>query len=82
MRVYNKANRTFGLRDMTGKISFFIKPSDFADIPAEYEGDQTLRFAVAAGELVPYESTKQADNIEKAAETEKLEKRTRARKEV
>ena len=81
MKVYNNSNRTFGLRNLEGQIAFLIKPATFAEIPAEMEGDITLKTAIAAKELTPYESTKQADTIERAAEEEKVVRKARAKKE-
>lgn len=66
MKVYNKVNRTFGLRGADGSIALLIKPGSFTDVPAELEGDITFRTAVKAGELAPFESAKQADGIERA----------------
>ena len=74
MKVYNNGNRKFGLRNPeTKELDYFIKPLDFAEVPAEYEGDITLRTALAAGELTAYESTKQADTIETKTRRRKTE---------
>lgn len=66
VRVYAHAKRTFLLTALDG-TSMLVRPNGFYDIPEKFTGDITYRRAVKAGDLQVFETTKQGDAIERAA---------------
>lgn len=66
IKVYNKAARTFLLTALDG-ATMLVHPIGFAEIPEKFTGDITYRRAVQAGDLQEFETTKQGDAIERAA---------------
>lgn len=66
VKVYNKAPRTFLLNAVDGK-TMLVRPNGFAEIPEKFTGDITYKAAVKAGDLQVFETTKQGDEIERAA---------------
>lgn len=66
VKVYNKAPRTFLLNAVDGN-TLLVRPNSFAEIPEKFTGDITYKAAVKAGDLQLFESTKQGDEIERAA---------------
>ena len=66
VRVYAHAKRTFLLTALDG-TSMLVRPNGFYDIPEKFTGDITYRRAVKAGDLQVFETTKEGDAIERAA---------------
>lgn len=66
IKVYNKAARTFLLNAVDGE-TMLVRPVGFAEIPEKFTGDITYRRAVQAGDLELFETGKQGDAIECAA---------------
>lgn len=66
VRVYAHAKRTFLLTALDG-TSMLVRPNGFYDIPEKFTGDITYRRAVQAGDLQVFETTKEGDAIERAA---------------
>lgn len=66
IKVYNKAARTFLLTALDG-ATMLVHPIGFAEIPEKYIADITYRRAVQAGDLQVFETTRQGDAIERAA---------------
>ena len=66
VRIFNKAHRTFLLEAGDG-TSRLVPPLAFAEIEEKFTGDITYKKAVAAGELEPFNTTKQGDKLEEKA---------------
>lgn len=66
VKVYNKAPRTF-LLYAVDNTSMLVRPNSFAEIPEKFTGDITYKTAVKAGDLQLFETAKQGDEIERAA---------------
>ena len=68
MKVFNKGIRTFLLISAENPMDKMkIEPGKFYEIDAKFQGDPTLKMALAAGEVQEYSTISQADAIEKAA---------------
>ena len=84
MKVFNKGIRTFLLVSTENSlVKMKLEPGKFYEIPADFQGDPTLKMALAADEVQQYNTITQADAIEKAAKAtpdEALEVGKRTRK--